>query len=258
MKISALNSFQLNTNNVSHKAKSHSSGITDTFSANTYKTASIPHFLPIIHFKSNTFNKDLNGAQKGLGLNGLDPIPAKIPEEIEAKGYKYYGRVNLQDKDKNPASGHAFVSDESSSKAYKNGAVHVLITDEEFDDIGYVIAHKCDRYVSVAINNYANVYKEVRCDYDSPIKKYHYSKNRHGKEDELYRKVGTELYRVLEEYLKEHHPEFSCMEACPVRGGSLEFHKKMGFRYSHTETYETYNGWDNPDVSFDYYIKPLR
>ncbi len=253
MKLAALNQAQLNT--IRYKAKGNSAPAVKVLSAKNCGIESVPYFVPVINFKGS-LNENSNEI---CGINGTDPIPAQIPKEITEKGYQYYGKANLQDKDGNPASGHAFIFDEPPSKTPEDGIIHVLMTDEEFDDIGYIIADKREHnHVSVAINNYANVYREYRCDYDSPIKGYSYSKNRPKKEDRLYKKVGTELYRVLEEYLKKHSPEIIFIEACPVRDGSLQFHKKLGFRYSHSETREVYNGWDNPEVSYDYYIKSLR
>lgn len=242
--------------------RSQASGCIDSTSSKSensnknYNMSHIPYFVPILSFCGSNnpeFKADLE--ENIVGFPSVD-----IPEDIMKEGFEFCGTVNLQDEEKKPQEGYVFIKKRKASKNEQE-SIQLLITDNEFDDLGELCSHiKYDKnnrlYAYCDLNNYANVYNESRCDVDSPIKKYGNGKANTQKK---FKRVGTELYRVLEEYLKENYPDAEYLEACPVRQGSKIFHEKIGFKYHHTEDTTRYNGWDDSDErSFLYYRKILN
>lgn len=267
MIISKINLAKTNYNQVKSSPKSSSEvNIISTLSVST-GVVSIPYSMPIINFTGK------NKSEVNFKGQEIKNIPSNIPVDITNKGYKFYRNVNLQDKEGNPKDGYSFMNkgvvnyDDGTSRTI----IEILITDKEFDDLGR-LHFQTDKdeygrkYIHGNVNNYANVYKESNCDENSPIKHYGGSvKTSTGRKDikidpnKQYKRVGTELYNVLEEYIKENEPDVEYMEVCPVRIGSEKFHQKIGFKYDRTETYEVYNGWDDSDVrSYVYYRKYLK
>lgn len=247
MIIPAINPIQLSPQ--LYKAKNRNVEPAKVFASKTHGLESIPYFYPVVNFKGHNT----------LSLNGIDSVPFDIPEEIISKGYKYYGNVRLMDEDGNSKRGYAFINDAEEPEASKH--IKVLITDKEFDDLGAVFStvtknDSGEAYVYVdVINNYANTYNESRCVKISPIKGYDSCNRRPSKS---YKKVGTESYRVLEEYLKDNYPEIRYIEACPVREGSLKFHEKVGFVYDRSHKVNMSQGTNKSYIVFDYYKKILN
>ncbi len=210
-----------------------------------------PHYYPLLN---------VNNIKKSqISFKGAQSVPpANIPGEITEAGFNYHCNVTLLDKDGNPLTGYAFLG---KGEAGENQIIHILITDEEFDDIGILKAgigydEAKTRYASISYNNYANIYEESSCDFNSPIKKY----GDKTKCPKRYKRVGTELCRVFEEYVKENYPETKYIEACPVRRGSRLLLEKMGYSYDRNVTEEPPLYWGEGSFvySYDYYRKYLN
>lgn len=219
--------------------------------AQTENNSISPYYYPLLNMNSI---KNSN-----ISFRSAQSIPPEnIPSEITQLGFKYNCNVALSDKYGNPLTGYAFLCEK---EYHGNQLISILITDEEFDDIGLLNAgigydEMQTRFASISYNNYANVYDESSCDFNSPIKKY-------GDKAECskrYKRVGTELCRVFEEYVKESYPDVKYIEACPVRKGSILLLEKIGYQYSHhiREEQPLYWGDEDSTYSYDYYRKYLN
>lgn len=254
MKIHGINTYQSQLKNPQIKSNN---SINNSLSNKTEIAVNNlrPYYYPILNV--GNFNK----SKITFGTNQIEIEPSNIPEEITNKGYKYLSNVKLQDKDGKPVLGYAFIKTQAKTEKHDYDLVYVLITDAGFDDVGSLSSKiEYDKlnnlYSTISYNNYANIYGEYRCDSDSPIKGYG-SKAHCTKQ---YKRVGTELCRVYEEYIKEKYPDIKYIEACPVREGSRILLEKIGYKYDHNESGDLPGSWGDEDgtYSFDYYRKYFK
>lgn len=219
----------------------------ETNSNKNYDLMHIPYFAPVVSFSRRVSNQlEVNFEEKPFQILSID-----IPRDVIKEGFEFYGSVNLQNIYEEPQEGYAFIKTHKNTENADCNVVQIRIKNKYFDDIGDLYAalrrdEDNKPFAHCALNNYANIYADNDLE-DSKMQ---------------YKRVGTELYRVLEEYLKENNPEVEYLEACPINQGSKIFHRKMGFKYDkydYNKGVTKYNGSaETNGYSLLCCIKPIK